>query len=66
MAYVTPMDPERRVRFHLGRAEDGLDAATSAMQRIRQLDAEWREEYLQDLIILRDKLAILRTLMNGR
>jgi hypothetical protein len=36
------------------------------MQRIRQLDAEWREEYLQDLIILRDKLAILRTLMNGR
>jgi len=63
---VTPMDPERRVRFHLGRAEDGLDAATTAMQRICELDAEWREEYLQDLGILRDKLAILRTLMNGR
>jgi hypothetical protein len=66
MSDVTPMDPERRVRFHLGRAEDGLDAATTAMQRIRELDDEWREEYMQDLSILRDKLTILRTLMNGR
>ncbi len=60
------MDPERRVRFHLGRAEDGLDAATTAMQRIRELPDEWRDEYLQDLVVLRSKLDILRTLMNGR
>jgi hypothetical protein len=65
MGDVTPMDDERRVRFHLGRAEDALDAATSAMLRIREL-GEWREEYEQDIGILRDKLAILRTLMNGR
>jgi len=65
MADVTPMDPERRVRFHLGRAEDGLDAATTAMLRIREL-GEWREEFEQDLGILCGKLAILRTLMNGR
>jgi hypothetical protein len=35
------------------------------MLRIREL-GEWREEFEQDLGILCDKLAILRTLMNGR
>jgi len=65
MADITPMDPERRVRFLLGRAEDSLDAATTAMLRIREL-GDWREEFEQDLGILWDKVAILRTLMNGR
>jgi hypothetical protein len=58
--------PEGRVPQWLSEAEDGLDAATTAMLRIRELDDEWRAEFEQDRGILGDKLAILRTLMNGR
>jgi hypothetical protein len=57
---------DERVPHWLSEAEDGLDAATTAMLRIRELDDEWRAEFEQDRGILRDKLAILRTLMNGR
>jgi hypothetical protein len=35
------------------------------MLRIREL-GEWREEYKQDIGILRDTLVILKTLINGR
>jgi hypothetical protein len=36
------------------------------MLRIRELDDEWRAEFARDLDVLRDKLAILGTLVNGR
>jgi hypothetical protein len=61
-----PMQPMRRVRYYLGRAEDALDSATTALQATPAVDAEWREEFMQDLAVLRSKLDILRTLMNGR
>ncbi|MBO0816766.1 MAG: hypothetical protein J2P30_16705 [Actinobacteria bacterium] len=57
---------DERVPHWLSEAEDGLDAATTAMLRIRELDDQWRAEFEQDRSILRDKLAILRTLINGR
>jgi hypothetical protein len=57
---------DERVPHWLSEAEDGLDAATTAMLRIRELDDEWRAEFEQDQGILGDKLAILRTRMNGR
>ena len=57
---------EERVPRWLSEAEDGLDAATTAMLRIRELDDEWRAEFARDLDVLRDKLAILGTLLNGR
>ena len=61
-----PMQPMRRVRYYLGRCEDALDDATSALQRTPTVDAGWREEFTQDVAVLRSKLDILRTLMNGR
>jgi len=57
---------EERVPHWLSEAEDGLDAATTAVLRIGELDDEWRAEFARDLDVLRDKLAILGTLMNGR
>ena len=56
---------EERVPHWLSEAEDGLDAATTAMLRIRERDDKWRTEFAPDLDVLRDKLAILGTLMNG-
>jgi hypothetical protein len=56
----------RRVRYYLGRAEDALDSATTALHATPLVDADWREEFMQDLAVLRSKLDILRTLMNGR
>jgi hypothetical protein len=56
---------DERVPHWLNAAEDALDAATTAMLRIRELDDQWRTEFDQDRGILGDKLAILRTLMNG-
>ncbi len=56
----------RRVRYHLGRCEDALDDATTALHHTASVDAGWREEFTQDLAVLRGKLDILRTLMNGR
>jgi len=61
-----PMQPMRRVRYYLGRCEDALDSATSALHQTPAVDAEWRGEFMQDLAVLRSKLDILRTLMNGR
>jgi hypothetical protein len=61
-----PVQPERRVRYYLGRCEDALDDATSALHRTPTVDAGWRQEFAQDLAVLRSKLDILRTLMNGR
>jgi hypothetical protein len=63
---VTPMDPERRLRYYLGRSEDALDSATTTLQGMGSVDHEWREEFHQDMVVLRSKLDILRTLMNGR
>ncbi len=60
------MQPMRRVRYYLGRAEDALDSATTALHRTPAVDADWRTEFMQDLAVLRSKLDILRVLMNGR
>ncbi len=61
-----PMQPPRRVRYYLGRAEDALDSATTALHAAPIVDAGWREEFRQDLAVLVSKLDILRTLTNGR
>jgi hypothetical protein len=61
-----PMQPMRRVRYYLGRAEDALDSATTALQQTSAVASDWRQEFTQDLAVLRSKLDILRTLMNGR
>jgi hypothetical protein len=60
------MQPMRRVRYYLGRCEDALDDATTALQHTPAVGADWREEFTQDVAVLRGKLDILRTLMNGR
>lgn len=60
------MQPMRRVRYYLGRCEDALDDATTALQHTSAVEAGWREEFTQDVAVLRSKLDILRTLMNGR
>jgi hypothetical protein len=60
------MQPMRRVRYYLGRCEDAMDDATTALHKTPALDADWHEEFAQDLAVLRSKLDILRTLMNGR
>jgi hypothetical protein len=62
----TPMQPPRRVRYYLGRAEDALDSATMALHAAPVLGDHWREEVQGDLSVLRSKLDTLRTLMNGR
>jgi len=56
----------RRVRYYLGRCEDALDDATTALQHTPTVEADWCEEFTQDVAVLRSKLDILRTLMNGR
>jgi len=61
-----PMQPMRRVRYYLGRCEDALDDAITALHHIPAVEAGWRQEFTQDLAVLRSKLDILRTLMNGR
>ncbi len=61
-----PMQPMRRVRYYMGRCEDALDSATTALHAAPLVDADWREEFLSDLAVLRSKLDILRTLMNER
>jgi hypothetical protein len=60
------MQPMRRVRYYLGRCEDALDSATTALQHTPAVDAEWKDEFKQDLAVLLSKLDILRTLTNGR
>lgn len=60
------MQPMRRVRYYLGRCEDALDDATTALHQTPVAEPDWREEFMQDLAVLRSKLEILRTLMNGR
>jgi hypothetical protein len=61
-----PMQPMRRIRYYLGRAEDALDSATMALHQTPTAEPRRREEFLQDLGVLRSKLDILRALMNGR
>jgi hypothetical protein len=56
----------RRVRYYMGRCEDALDSATTALHATPVVDTDWRGEFIQDLAVLRSKLDILRTLMNGR
>ena len=53
-------------QYYLGRCQDALDDATTALRRTPGVDPGWREEFTQDLAVLRSKLDILRTLMNGR
>ena len=60
------MQSQRRVRYYLGRCEDALDSATTALHGTPAMDAAWKEEFRQDLDVLRSKLDILRTLTNGR
>ena len=61
-----PVQPMRRVRYYLGRCEDALDSATTAMHQTPAVDADWKDEFRQDLAVLGSKLDILRTLTNGR
>jgi hypothetical protein len=61
-----PRQPMQRVRYYLSRYEDALDDATSALHRTPAVCADWRQEFTQDLAVLRNKLDVLRTLMNGR
>jgi hypothetical protein len=61
-----PMQPMRRIRYYLGRAEDALDSSANALHQTPTVDATCRDEFMQDLMVLRSKLDILRTLMNGR
>lgn len=61
-----PVQPMRRVRYYLGRCEDALDDATTALHQTPGVDSGWREEFAQDVAVLGSKLDILRTLMNGR
>lgn len=61
-----PVQPMRRVRYYLGRCEDALDDATTALHQTPGVDSGWREELAQDVAVLGSKLDILRTLMNGR
>jgi hypothetical protein len=61
-----PRQPIRRVRYYLGRCEDALDGATTALHETRIVDCGWRQEFTQDVAVLRSKLDILRALMNGR
>lgn len=61
-----PIQPVRRVRYYLGRAEDALDSSTNALHQAPMVEAAMRDEVVQDLAVLRSKLDILRTLMNGR
>jgi hypothetical protein len=61
-----PLQPMRRVRYYLGRCEDALDDAATALHQTPAVEAGWRQECTRDLAVLRTKLDILRTLMNGR
>ena len=61
-----PRQPMRRVRYYLGRCEDALDDATTALHQTPTVDSGWREEFTRDVAVLGSKLDILRTLMNGR
>jgi hypothetical protein len=61
-----PMQPMRRVRYYMGRAEDALDSATTALHATPAVDDDWRGEFRQDVAVLLSKLDILMTLTNGR
>jgi hypothetical protein len=63
---TAPMQPMRRVRYYLGRCEDALDSATTALHQTPAVDVDWKDEFRQDLTVLRSKLDILQTLTNGR
>jgi hypothetical protein len=60
------MQPMRRVRYFMGRCEDALDSVTTALHAAPAVDTGLRSEFMQDLAVLREKLEIIRTLMNGR
>jgi len=47
------MQPMRRVRYYLGRCEDALDDATSALHQTPAVDPGWREEFTQDVAVPR-------------
>lgn len=56
----------RRIRYHLGRAEDGVAIATTALTRVRELQAldfTTREEVASDIELLHGKLDTLRSLL---
>ena len=61
-----PVQPLRRVRYHLGRCEDALDDATTALHEVPSQDGGSWEQAAGDLAVLRYKLDLLRTLMNGQ
>jgi hypothetical protein len=43
-----------------------LDSATTTLRALPMVEPEWHEEFKQGVSVLRSKLDILRTLMNGR
>ncbi len=61
-----PRTADAARRYYLGRCEDVLDDATTALQRTPAVDSCGREEFTQDVAVLGSKLNILRTMMNGR
>lgn len=57
-------DQLRKVRYHLGLSEDALDHAASALFRAAPLtDPDWAQEFSSDLVILRDKIGTLQSLL---
>ena len=50
------MQPMRRVRYYMGRCEDALDSATTALHAIPVADPGGRLEFMQDVAVLREKL----------
>jgi hypothetical protein len=59
---LMPGDCAELVRYWLGQGESALDLALAALTRVAELGGSPH----RDLCILRDKLAILTTLMNRR
>lgn len=43
-----------------------VDSASTALHGTPAVDADWKEEFRQDLAVLRSKLDILQALTNGR
>jgi len=55
----------RRVRYWIGKAENALDMTVAALTRAGELDQEWSEEFGSDATILREKIVVIRRLVNG-
>jgi len=56
----------RKVRYWLAQGESALDLATAALSRVGELSGEWSEEFSSDADVLRHKLTVLTTMINGK